>query len=200
MTKVVVRNQNGANVTNAWEPDGESLTVTAEYNFAEADRLDLTVEDSDGVDVTREVASGDRITTSGGSVQLDLSDQQEGTFRITLEGSDLDRASRTVTVRTGPRRTATPLPSPTTPAGTPTPSPTPTDVGTESPTETPTPTEQPTETGASPGTPTEAAGTEQPTETPTPTATETSGPGFGPLAAVLAVVALAGYALRRRSR
>jgi hypothetical protein len=120
VTEVVVRNQNSANVTNAWERDGESLTVTAEYNFAEVDRLDLTVEDSDGVDVNREVASGDRITTSGGSVQLDLSDQQEGTFRVTLEGSDLDRASRTVTVRTGPRRTATPLPSPTTPAGTPT--------------------------------------------------------------------------------
>ena len=196
VTSVVIRNQNGANVTNGWEPTGASLTVTAEYNFAEADRLDLTVESPDGLDVTGAVASDDRITANGDSVELDLSDEAEGTFRITVEGSDLDDASRTVTVRTGPRRTATPLPPTATetptasPTASPTPSPTPTETATATPTETPEPT--PTETPTA---------TPTPTETPEPTATTTTEtPGFGALAAFLALLAVVVVMHRGRTR
>ena len=196
VTRVVVRNQNDANVTNGWEPTGERLTVTAEYNFDVADRLDLTVESPDGLDVTDTVASDPRITTSGGSVTLDLSDEPEGTFRITLEGSDLEDATRTVTVRTGPRGTATPLPEPT-PTETPTPGPT--ETPTEAPTETPTPTptETPTPTPTETLMPTETP-TEAPTETPTPTpTTSTSTPGFGVAVTLVAIVAATLVALRR---
>ncbi|WP_380675378.1 hypothetical protein [Salinigranum sp. GCM10025319] len=189
VTSVVIRNQNEANVTNGWEPTGASLTVTAEYNFAEADRLDLTVEGPDGLDVTGAVASDDRITTNGGSVELDLSDEAEGTFRITVEGSDLDDASRTVTVRTGPRRTATPLP--------PTETPTPTATPTETPTATLTPTATPTATATDTPEPTPTdtpTATSTPTETPEPTATTattaTETPGFSALAACLALLAV----------
>ncbi|WP_318569365.1 hypothetical protein [Salinigranum marinum] len=189
VTEVVVRNQNGANVTNGWEPTGERLTVTVEYNFDAADRLDLTVDSPDGLDVTSAVASGDRFTTSGDSVTLDLSDEPEGTFRITVEGSDLEDATQTVTVRTGPRRTATPLPpaepSTDTPTATPT-TPTPTETATDSPTPTPTTTPTPTETA----TPTTTA---TPTETASPTAsptTSTATPGFGPLVVLGALIAL----------
>jgi hypothetical protein len=188
VVEAVVRNQNGANVTNGWEPTGESLTVTAEYNFDEADRLDLTVESPDGLDITETVASSDRITTSGGSLTLDLSEEPEGTFRITFEGSDLDSATRTVTVRTGPRRTTTPAPttSRTPPPATPTPTatvtgpltPTPTEVPTEPPTQTETPTETPTATSTPTVSPTPAEGT-----------TETSTPGFQVGAALVALVA-----------
>lgn len=195
VTEIVVRNQNGANVTNGWEPTGESLTVTARYNFAEADRLDLTVRDPDGFGVTDAVATSDRITTDGGSVQLDLSDEDEGTFEITLEGSDLADASRTVTVRTGPRRTATPLPQ-----GTETATEEPPTERTETPTATPasaTPSETPSPTPTESETRTDTP--EQPTrpETSSPT-TSTSTPGFGIVGASLAIITLVGYLLRRR--
>jgi PGF-CTERM protein len=200
VTEVVIRNANGANVTNAWDPTGRSLTVIASYNFDEADRLDLTVESPDGLDVTDAVAPTDRITTSGGSLTLDLSDQPEGTFRITLEGSDLADATRTVTVRTGPRRTTTPAPAETpsaTPTGTATPTTTPTETPTTTPTETPTttPTETPTTTPT--GTPTS---TEPLVETSTSAAptTSTSFPGFGPVVALVALLTLAGVLRRRR--
>jgi hypothetical protein len=198
VTSVVVRNRNGANVTNGWEPSGRSLTVTAEYNFDAADRLDLTVEDPDGLDVTASVAAEDRITTSGGGLELDLSDQDDGTFRITLEGSDLDRASRTVTVRTGPRETATPLPT-----GTASPSPTPTATATPTPSPTPTatPTETPTATGTAPATatrtPTPTSTTAETTGSATPRTTATTTPGLGPAVAVSAVL-VAAVALGRR--
>lgn len=201
---VVVRNQNGANVTNGWEPTGESLTVTAEYNFDEADRLDLTVRGPDGLDITDRVASSDRITTSEGSVTLDLSEEDEGTFRITFEGSDLDSATRAVTVRTGPRRTATPAPTTTRtpPPETPTQTATPTATvtGPLTPTPSETPTERPTQT---------ATPTESPTATPSPTAsptpfegtTVTSTPGFQVGVALVAwVVAAVASVLRVRRR
>lgn len=186
VTSVVITNQNGANVTNAWEPTGESLTVTAEYSFDEADRLDLTVESPDGLDVTESVASGDRITTSGGSVTVDLSEQDEGTFRFTVEGSDLDRAKQTVTVRTGPRRTATDTPLPTaTETVTPTPIKTDTPTVTEEPTATPTDTATPSPTPAT--TATAPPTTAPPTTAPEAT-TSTSTPGFGVSAALAALV------------
>jgi hypothetical protein len=202
VTRVVVRNQNGANVTNGWEPTGESLTVTADYNFAEADRLDVTVRDPDGIDVTDGVASSDRITASGGSVRLNLADEEEGTFRIVLKRSDLD-VRQVVTVRTGPRRTATPLP-PATATTEPTRTETPTTgpTRTETPTDTPTErTETPTATETQPITPSPTDTPTERSETPTATGTETSTPGFGVVsvvAALLAVVAAAGLMRRRR--
>ncbi len=201
VTSVVVRNQNGANVTDGWEPTGGDLTVTVEYNFAEADRLDLTVESPDGLDVTPQVAAIDRITRSGGSVTLDLSDEPVGTFEITVEGSDLDRATRTVTVRTGPRGTATPLPTATRTPGPATPTPTDTPTATVTGPLTQTPTETPSETTSPPtSTATETtAATATATESSTPReTTATSTPGFGPGIAVVAL--LVALVVLRRDR
>ena len=202
VTRVVIENQNGANVTNAWEPTGESLTVTARYNFAEADRLDLTVRSPDGLDVTATVASSDRITTDGGTVQLDLSEQDEGTFRIILKGSDLDDARQVVTVRTGPRRTATPLPPTATATETPATERPPTETSrpttqTDTPTDRP---ETPTATETQPITPSPTdVPTERP-ETPTMTETETSTPGFGIVTVVAALLAAGVVGRMRRQR
>jgi hypothetical protein len=204
VTSVVVTNQNGANVTNGWEPSGASLTVTAEYNFDEADRLDLTVEAPDGLEVTSTVASRDRFTTSGGSVSLDLSDEADGTFRITVEGSDLEAASRTVTVRTGPRRTTTATATQTaTPTRTATPETTPTATRTTTPTSTtePTPTSSltMTPTATTEPTPTEPPDTTAPaTPTAPSTTTRTTTPGFGSIVALMAVAGVACLLHRRR--
>jgi hypothetical protein len=206
VTRVVVRNQNDANVTNGWEPTGASLTVTAEYNFDEADRLDLSVEAPDGLNVTSAVAAGDRITTSGGSVRLDLSDQSDGTFRITVEGSDLDDASRTVTVRTGPhdtpteRPTSTPIATTTTTQTETTATETETDTtGTETESTETTTTQTGTETTATETETQSTTETEAPT-TSSPTTTTTTTPGLGAIVAVaaLALVALGSVLVRRR--
>jgi hypothetical protein len=201
VTSVVVRNRNDANVTDGWDPSGDGLTLTVEYNFDEADRLDVTVESPDGLDVTARVTAVDRITDSGGSITLDLSDEPVGTFEITVEGSDLDRASQTVTVRTGPRGTATALPTPTgTETATPTPVPaTPTDTPTATetqpitatPTDTPTPTTSPpTATETRTATATETASSPQGT-------TSTSTPGFGVGVVLGAIVIVSALALGR---
>ncbi|MCD2201066.1 hypothetical protein LPA44_14350 [Halobacterium sp. KA-4] len=193
VTSVTLTNQHGANVTNAWEPTGENLTVTAQYNFAAADRLDVTVRNPSGLNITGEVAAGDRITTSGGSVHLDLSEEPAGTYRITVTGSALEAASRTVTVRTGPRKTTTPTTAPTTTAPT-------TTVPTTTPVP-PTTTAQPATTAPTAPTPTSAVTTPAPAtpmQPPTTTTTiSTTIPGFGLLMTVLAALAAASIALRR---
>lgn len=190
VTSLTITNQNGANVTNDWEPTGEDLTVTAEYNFEAADRLDVSVRDSSGLDITGEVATNDRITTSGGAIHLDLSSEPDGTYRITATGSTLEDASQTVTVRTGPRETATtPAPTSTTALTTASPHTTTTQLTT---------------------TTTPAVSTAEPTETATPTATtsvpasptqttttSTSTPGFGLLVTLVVVLAAAGMVSRR---
>jgi hypothetical protein len=196
-----VRNERGVDIEGDTLPrsDFEEVTVTAEYNFEEADRLDVAVENPDGVDL----AGNARITESGGSVTVDTSGAKPGEYHIVVEGSELDgRAETTVTVE---GRTATATPTATvTPTSTPTATVTPTETATptETPTptvtatSTPTPTETPTPTRTPTATPT---ATEPPTSTRTPTPTRTAAPasGFGPVVALLAV-ALTAVAVRRR--
>lgn len=173
---VTITNQNGANVTNGWEPTGEDLTVTATYNFEVADRLAVTVRNSNGLDITGVVATSDRITTSGGSINIDLSSEPDGTYRITVIGSNLEEASRTVTVRTGSRATMTTTESPSMTAATTSP---PRTTTTHSPTTTST-------TAAATISPTT---TILPSASPTQTTTTTtSTPGFGLLATLVAVL------------
>jgi len=200
VTDFDVRNERGVDIAGdtVEASDFEEVTITAEYNFAEADRLDVTVENPDGVDL----AGNSRITTSGGSVTVDTSSAIPGTYRISVEGSDIEdgRASTTVTVAGGngdsgdgqtrtPTATATPTPEPTatataTPTATPEPTPTATPTATPEPTATPTPTDTPEPTTTA-------------TPTPTPTATEGGGPGFGPVVALLALLTVAILAHRR---
>jgi PGF-CTERM protein len=188
VTDLVLRNERGVNVTGDTVDDLDSLTVEAEYDFAEADRLDVTVETPGGLDLT----PNGRITESPGSLTVDVRNEGTGTFQVTVEGSELEDASRTATVTVGrddgttrtrtdtrtttTTRTATASPTPTaTPTSTPT--------GTASPTVTPTPT---------------PTGTASPTVTPTPTLTTDDGDGFGATVAVTALAAAVALARRRR--
>ena len=79
---------------------------------------------------------------------------------------------------------------------TPVPEPTPTQTPEPTPTPTPSPTPEPTPTDTAEPTPTD---TPEPTEEPTPTpTTTTTGPGFGVIVAVIALLAAALLAARRR--
>ncbi|MFB6194634.1 MAG: hypothetical protein ABEI80_00545 [Haloplanus sp.] len=177
-----LRDERQATVTGgSVEPDRlNRLSIRARYNFAAADRLDVSVVGPTG----DEVATG-RITESGGRVTVSL-DPRPGTYTVTVTGSNIEAGTRTATVRV---RGVTPTPTPTATA-TPTSTPTATPTATPTPTATSTPTATPTPTP----TPTRA-----PTTTPTasPTITVGVGPGFGTVTAVVAMLAL-GILVRRR--
>lgn len=177
---VELRNEDQATVTNGRSDPADlgTLSVRARYNFDAVDRLDVTVTGPDG----SEVATG-RITRSGDRITLDMGDPTPGVYTVTVTGSNVDSASRTVTVRvSGATPTATPAPTPTataTPAATPTVTATPTATPTATSTDTPT-----------------ATATATTTLTDTPTAAD--GAGFGVAAVLLAVTGLAVAALAGR--
>ena len=185
ITDLEVRNERGVDVAGDTvdADDFEEVRITAEYNFAEADRLDVTVESPEDVDL----AGNRRITESGGTVTVDTSGAVRGTYRITVEGSDVDDGSRTVEVTVGGGRTATATATATATS-------TPTATATSTPEPTPTPTATATSTPEPTPTPT---ATDAPTATRTPTATESSGDGFAPVGAVVALLTVAGVARRR---
>lgn len=80
-----VRNQRGVDIAGdtVSASDFREVRITAEYNFEEADRLDVTVEGPNDIDL----AGNRRITTSGGNVTVDTSGADPGTYRIVVEGS-----------------------------------------------------------------------------------------------------------------
>jgi hypothetical protein len=193
ITEFEVRNERGVDVAGDTVDAGdlEEVRITAEYSFAEADRLDVTVQSPNDVDL----AGDRRITTSGGTVTVDTSGTEPGTYQITVEGSDIEDGSRTVEVTVAGSRTATTTPSPTaTPSPTPSPTPDPTPTATPTPASTPSPTATPTPDP----TPTPTARS-TPTATPAPTGSESAGDGFGGVAAVVALLTAA-VAGRRRDR
>lgn len=184
---VVLRNERQQDVTGGRSDpaDLDRLSIRARYNFAEADRLDVSVVDPSG----SEVATG-RITENDQQILVDIPDPTPGLYSVTVTGSNIEAGNRTVTVRAR-GQVATPTPTPTaepTPTTTATPTPTSTAEPTPTATPTPTPTAEPTPT---------ATPTPTPTSTPTATVTEGGGPGFGVVAAALAVLALALLGRRR---
>jgi hypothetical protein len=88
-------------VANKSVPRGTGyLTVSADRNFAEARNATVTVVDEEGIDVTEQLTDSPTITGKTGSVTLDVSSLDVGTYNVTVEGADdLDSASQTVTVR-----------------------------------------------------------------------------------------------------
>lgn len=178
VTSLVLRSRDGANVTNRTVRADRvrTLTVVAEYDFDEADRLQVTMRHEGGAVALDQRAA--RITESGGRYTIGMLDRPPGNYTVTVTGSAIEAGTRSATVRlVSPDGTAT-----QSPAGTP--NATPTDAPTAAATPTPTadgsPTVTPTTTAAA---------------SPTTTAADGSGPGV--LGAVLAV-ALATVALLRR--
>jgi hypothetical protein len=194
ITEFDVRNERGVDIAGDTVDanDFEEVRLTVEYNFAEADYLEVTVETPDGLDL----AGNRRITTSGGQLTIDTSGADPGTYRISVEGSNVEAgsASTTVTVA-GETETATARPTPTDRPATATPTATARPTPTERPaTATPTATARPTMTDR----PATATPTDAPTATPSPTTTTTGdGAGFGLVAALGALASAAFVACRR---
>lgn len=147
ITNFRVTNQRGATVkgNTVAKKDLQKIRVKAEYNFHDADRLEVDIVDPTGTDI----AGNGTITKNGGSLTVDTGETPSGTYRISVEGSGIEagRAVATVTVRESQQAspTATPTPTPTaTPTPTPTATPTPTPTRTATPTPTPA---EPTTTG-----------------------------------------------------
>jgi major cell surface glycoprotein (TIGR04216 family) len=78
----------------------DTITVEGEFNFENAEGLDLTIEDEDGLEVQSQLTSTpSQITTSGGNVVLTgVTQLDTGEYTVTLEGEDeLDGASSSAT-------------------------------------------------------------------------------------------------------
>jgi major cell surface glycoprotein (TIGR04216 family) len=70
--------------------------LNVDYNFDEADKLSITVEDDD-LEVTDQIVDDGFITESDTDEELDFSDVDAGQYTITVEGDDFG-PSQTVTV------------------------------------------------------------------------------------------------------
>ncbi|WP_425601752.1 HVO_2072 family ArtA-dependent S-layer glycoprotein [Haloplanus pelagicus] len=101
ITNFEVLNSNREDIAGGSVPQGDSttgagnLTVVATYNYEEAEDLELTVENDDGLDVTGDALTGGSTPiqqgyTNNGDVSwnVDLSDLNTGTFTMEIAGSD----------------------------------------------------------------------------------------------------------------
>jgi hypothetical protein len=190
VTRLRLQSRGGENVTDRTVRSLSALIVRAEYDFDNADRLDVTIRGPDGVPIGLNPRSA-RITESGGRMSVLMATRPPGTYTVVVEGSDIDAGRRTATVTVRGEPTPTPTSTPT-PTGTPTPtttaSPTPTETPPPTPTSTPAPTPPSTATAVSPPT--------QATETSTRTAMPAD--GFGPGLAVAVLLGLVIGITRRR--
>lgn len=171
VTEVVLRSERGVDVTGDAVEEIATVTLTARYNFAAADRLDVVVVGPGGVEIQNAVAEPTRITESGGAVRVDLADEPPGHYRFRVEGSELDHASLTVTLTVGRERTATRTSTPTRTATA-----TASDTSTLTRTAPPTRTETPVGTTTRPSTARPPTASVTATGTPTPTPTDTQTP------------------------
>jgi major cell surface glycoprotein (TIGR04216 family) len=124
ITDVEVQNSGGGDVTGGILQQSGSNTadVLVNYNYEEAEDVEITVEDEDGLEVTSEILSGTTEDTlnpnfdtgTAGSdfdvgFEIDPSNVDEGQYTITVEGvEDLDfgEATETVTVNISADQTA----------------------------------------------------------------------------------------------
>jgi MYXO-CTERM domain-containing protein len=188
VTRLTLRDRNAQNITGEriQADQLDRIVVLAEYDFAEADRLQVTMT-RDGEDVGLDQRAA-RITESGGQYTIGMSTRGPGTYTVTVTGSNIMAGTRSATVRVVVAdATATPSPTPT---------PTATETQPITPTPSPTPTATATPTPAPMTTTTVAV-----TATPTTAAAPTDGTGAGPgvIGALVALLAVAGLAARRRA-
>ena len=120
ITDSEIQTPGGGDVTGATlgTDNADNLSVLADYNYRNAEQVEVTIEDPSGTDITGEVlitdssnpaTDGDAFIennsasspNNGGAVKIDMSGQDAGEYSIILEGTeDLDfgQASTTLTL------------------------------------------------------------------------------------------------------
>jgi hypothetical protein len=160
VTSLLLREGRGQDVTNQTVRSITALIVRAEYDFVNADRLDVTIRGPDGEPLDLNPQSA-RISRSGGRISVYMADRPPGTYTVTVQGSDIPAGQRSATVTIGSEPTPTATATPTaTPTATATATATPTATPTGTPTPEPTPTATPTPTAGTSSTPTLSTPTE----------------------------------------
>jgi hypothetical protein len=192
VTRLTLRDGNARNVSGQTVRRDrlDVVVVVAEYDFAEVDRLQVSMtRDGEAVGLNPGAA---RITESGGRYTIGLSNRPTGTYTVTVAGSDVEAGARSATFRLvaadwtrSPTPTATPTPSPT-------------QTATETRPISPTPTSPSPTATPPPATTTAAAVTATSTATDTPAPTDGIGHGPGLVGALVALLAVAGLAAARR--
>lgn len=77
-----------------------TLTVQPRFDFAPADDARVVVTNPDGLNVTGELTADATVSASDGTVTLDTTDLDVGTYTVRVEGAtDLDDVNATTTVR-----------------------------------------------------------------------------------------------------
>jgi major cell surface glycoprotein (TIGR04216 family) len=105
ITELEINNRQGEDISGGSVPQesAANLDVVVEWNYDEAEDIELTVENENGLDVTGDALGSASATASGGSdsYSADLSDLDTGTFTVEVAGvDDLDfgQASQSTTV------------------------------------------------------------------------------------------------------
>ena len=125
ITDVEVQNSGGGDVTGSVLQTGSNANVLVDYNYEEAEDVEITVEDEDGLEVTSEILASEQSDTLNTDsdrgnapaaddsfnvgFEINPSNVDEGQYTITVEGvEDLDfgQASETVTVNISADQTA----------------------------------------------------------------------------------------------
>ncbi|QLH84919.1 PGF-CTERM sorting domain-containing protein [Halosimplex pelagicum] len=128
------------------------------------------------------------------SFNANLQDVETGNYTFAIEGDETSASTQVSVVEEISTPTPTPEPTPT---ATPSPTPEPTPTPTPTPEPTPTPTPEPTPTATATPTDAPSDGDDGGDTTPSPTTTG-DGPGFGVVVSLIALLAAALIATRRR--
>ncbi|MFC6977158.1 HVO_2072 family ArtA-dependent S-layer glycoprotein [Halomicroarcula sp. GCM10025709] len=105
-----IQNNDGADVSGGvLTTDQTEAAAFVEYNFEDAEDVELSVEDENGLDVTDEIVTGVQTRNGDGTISFDPSAVDAGDYTFTISGvEDLDfgDASQSTTVTITSERTA----------------------------------------------------------------------------------------------
>jgi len=102
ITEFEIRDEQGEDVSGGViTADQKDATASVEYNFDAAEKVELTVESKDGIDLTNQFVGSDATIDNNGEISFDPSTIDPGEYTFTVEGTDdLDfgQASQSTTV------------------------------------------------------------------------------------------------------
>ncbi|MUV59466.1 HVO_2072 family ArtA-dependent S-layer glycoprotein [Halobacterium sp. CBA1126] len=112
ISNLEVQNEGGADVSGGvLTTNSDTATVHVQYNYYNAESVEISVEDEDGLDVTNEIVSSSEVNNGNGNAEFTIDPQavSSGDYTISVSGvDDLDfgDASQSTTVTISSSRTA----------------------------------------------------------------------------------------------